>query len=59
MSQASLAEAMTEQGFPWHQATVSRIESGTQPLSLDETAALAAVFGVEVGSFLPPRAIAS
>lgn len=59
MSQVSLAETMAARGFPWHQPTVSRIESGKQPLGFSEAVALAEIFGVPLDWGLPPEAAAS
>jgi transcriptional regulator with XRE-family HTH domain len=55
ITQGALAEAMASRGFHWHQTTVSRIESGQQAAEFDETVALADIFGVGLGSFLPPE----
>ena len=46
MSQATLAKAMKGKGWPWHQTTVVRIESGVQSLGFGETVDLAQVLGV-------------
>ena len=53
MAQAALAAAMADREFRWHQTTVARIEAGTQHLSIEEAAALAEIFGVELGSLAP------
>lgn len=42
---ASLAEQMTERGFPFHRQTVQRIESGERSVKLDEALALAELLG--------------
>lgn len=49
MSQGALAEKMSEQGRPWHQTTVSRIEVGSQDLdSLEDVIALQGILGPEL-----------
>lgn len=47
MSQAALAKAMKDRGWPWHQTTVARIESGRQPLGFGETVDAADILGVK------------
>lgn len=46
MSQAGLAREMSERGWPWHQPTVYKIETGKQGVTLGEAADLAAILGV-------------
>jgi transcriptional regulator with XRE-family HTH domain len=46
ISQAALARAMKERGHSWYQATVHRVESGVQPVSIEEATGLAAILGV-------------
>ena len=46
ISQAALARRMKARGHPWHQATVHRVETGVQPVSLKEATGLAAILGV-------------
>jgi len=49
MSQGALAEKMSEQGRPWHQTTVSRIEVGSQELdSLEDIIALQGILGPDL-----------
>ncbi|MBA9003695.1 helix-turn-helix domain-containing protein [Thermomonospora cellulosilytica] len=48
LSQTELARRMADRGFPWHQVTVSRTESGERPIRLDEAAALAGILGLPV-----------
>lgn len=50
MTQVSLAEAMQERGFRWHQTTVARLEAGRQRLTMQEGATLAELFGVDLGA---------
>jgi transcriptional regulator with XRE-family HTH domain len=58
MSQADLAEAMTESGERVHQQTVLKIEKGTRPLKYAEAACLSNVLRVPMSAFLerPERA---
>jgi hypothetical protein len=53
MSQASLADDMTDRGFPWHQQTVTKVENGKRRAEWDEVVALAEIFSVQVNSFAP------
>jgi transcriptional regulator with XRE-family HTH domain len=46
ISQAALAKAMKDRGWPWHQTSVSRIEAGVQALGFGETVDLAQVLGI-------------
>jgi transcriptional regulator with XRE-family HTH domain len=46
ISQAAVADAMRDRGWPWHQTTVHRIESGQQMPGFGETVDLAHVLGV-------------
>jgi transcriptional regulator with XRE-family HTH domain len=46
MTQAELAQAMTERGWPWHQSTVARVESGRQSVRFSEAEVLAKILGV-------------
>jgi transcriptional regulator with XRE-family HTH domain len=48
ISQPELARRMVERGWPWHQSTVYRTESGRQPLKLGEAVDLARILGVTV-----------
>lgn len=43
MSQKALATAMAERGWPWHQSTVYRVESGHQVVKFAEAVDLAAI----------------
>lgn len=52
MSQHDLAARMTEAGFRWNQAKVSRIERDASVLRLDEARALAGVFGVTLNDLV-------
>ena len=38
-SQGDIAREMAERGWPWHQATVYKVESGSRPLRLGELGA--------------------
>lgn len=46
ISQVELARRMTERGWPWHQSTVYRVETGKQPVRFDEALDLADLLGV-------------
>ena len=43
VSQNALARLLSDQGFPFHQPTVARIEAGERGVSLNEAAAIAEV----------------
>lgn len=51
-SQEELASKMIEAGFPWTQSIVTRTETATRPVRVDEAAALAALFGVGVDELI-------
>jgi transcriptional regulator with XRE-family HTH domain len=51
-SQQEVAEKMRAYGYEWSQATVTRLESASRPIRLNELADLAALFGVPVMQFL-------
>lgn len=46
ISQTELARRMTDRGWPWHQSTVYRVESGRQAVRFDEALDLADLLGV-------------
>lgn len=46
LTQTALAELARSQGFPFHQQTIAKIESGERPLRVDEAARLAEVLAV-------------
>lgn len=48
ISQARLAQAMTDRGWAWHQQTVTKIEAGKQSLGHGEVTDVAAILGVSV-----------
>src|SRR5215217_7258380 len=48
MTQAQLAQELTRRSFPWVQQTVVRVESGSQPLKLEEAIAIAEILGVDL-----------
>ena len=48
--QDDLAHRMTEAGYPMHQTTVAKLESGSRPTNVGEIAALAALFDTPVGA---------
>lgn len=49
-TQDDLAKRMTSAGYQMHQTTVAKMESGARPTSVGEVAALAAIFGMPIGS---------
>ena len=51
MSQAALATAMTERGYPWHQQTVGRVEGGRQSVRFGEIEQLAEILRTSVDRF--------
>ena len=51
MSQAAVAEAMTERGHGWHQQTVGRVEAGRQAVRFSEAVDLAAIFRTTTDRF--------
>jgi hypothetical protein len=62
MSQDGLAARVSAEGkadeLSWHQSTVARVESGTQPLRLDEAAVIARIFSVPLERLLLPSGVA-
>jgi transcriptional regulator with XRE-family HTH domain len=50
-SQAALAKAMKDRGWPWHQTTVARVEGGRQPVGFGEVVDLAQILGVTPDRF--------
>jgi transcriptional regulator with XRE-family HTH domain len=46
MTQEDLAARMSERGFPFHQATIYKIEGGTRKVSIAEATALASIVGL-------------
>ena len=51
MSQSALAAAMVEKGWPWHQSTVYRVESGKQTVSFGEASDLAEILRTSLDRF--------
>jgi transcriptional regulator with XRE-family HTH domain len=54
MSQAELARLMRERGWPWHQSTVHRLESGKQAVGLGEGVDLAVILGTTISGLIQP-----
>lgn len=52
VSQADIAEKMTERGIKWFAQTVQKVENGSRTLRFDEAAALADCLGVEMWELL-------
>jgi transcriptional regulator with XRE-family HTH domain len=50
-TQDDFAKRVTAAGYPMHQTTVAKLESGSRPTSVGEIAALAAIFRIPIGSF--------
>jgi transcriptional regulator with XRE-family HTH domain len=64
MSQADLARAMAEYGYPVHQSAISKIEkpprTGPRAISIDEAIGFSKVFGIPLGELLlPPDALSN
>lgn len=53
-TQDELSRRMTAVGYPLHQTTIAKLESGTRPTSVEEMLVLGAVMGVPVSEFLEP-----
>lgn len=51
MGQRELAARMAEQGYPWHQNTVTRSESGGRTVTFDEAQALAGILRITTDRF--------
>jgi transcriptional regulator with XRE-family HTH domain len=47
LSQADVAQALTDWGVPWHQQTQQKVERGARPLRLQEAVGLAEVLRVD------------
>lgn len=56
LSQADVAQAMTDLGFAWTKSTTSEVEHSKRALQVDELLALAVVFGVAPTDLLDPMA---
>jgi transcriptional regulator with XRE-family HTH domain len=54
VSQAKVASEMRVRGWRWHQTTVGRVESGSQPLEVGEAFDLAEVLGVTLERLMAP-----
>jgi transcriptional regulator with XRE-family HTH domain len=54
-SQQEVAEKMRAYGYQWSQATVTRLESASRPIRVNELADLAMLFEVHVTQFLNPE----
>lgn len=54
-SQQEVAEKIRPFGYQWSQATVTRLESATRPIRLNELADLALLYGVPIEQFLEPE----
>jgi transcriptional regulator with XRE-family HTH domain len=54
-SQQDVAEKMQAYGYQWSQATVTRLESASRPIRLNELSDLAVLYDVPVTQFLEPE----
>jgi transcriptional regulator with XRE-family HTH domain len=54
-SQQDVAEKMQAYGYQWSQATVTRLESASRPIRLNELSDLAILYDVPVTQFLEPE----
>jgi len=54
-SQLEVAEKMRAYGYRWSQATVTRLESASRPIRLNELADLALLYGVPIEQFFGPE----
>lgn len=57
LTQGHLAAALKQDGLPFHQQTVQKIESGERPPRLAEAIAIARVLGVDLQDLLDPPAV--
>lgn len=56
LSQAGLVEAIRAAGIEgWHQTTLSRVEAGKRPVSIDEAIAIADILETDLGLFYAPQ----
>ena len=53
-TQAELADRLSAAGFPMHQTTIAKLESGARPTTISEAAALATIFAVTLDDMLGP-----
>lgn len=53
-SQAQLAERLTTLGYPIHETSIARIESGERKVSLDDALMITAVLGCQLAHLLAP-----
>lgn len=58
MSQDDLAQRMSDQGYKFHQNTITRIESGRRKVSLEEANQLAQAVGTTVDALSRPTGLA-
>ena len=56
-SQQEVAEKMRAYGYQWSQATVTRLESASRPIRVNELADLAMLFSVPATQFLDSRVL--
>ena len=58
LSQAELAQRLTESGGSFQQQTILKVEKGTRPLRFEEANHVAAALGVPMSELLGPSAMA-
>ena len=49
-TQEELARRLTDAGYSVHQTTIAKLEGATRPTDVAEAAAIAAIFGVSIGT---------
>lgn len=54
-SQEDVAQRMTKLGFSWRQSTVAKTEAADRPIRVNEAAALATIFAVNLGELVTPE----
>lgn len=57
MSQADLARAMTDMGYPFRQQTVADVEVGNRNVKLDEALALSRALGISIDNLVRPAGL--
>ena len=51
-TQEAFAERLAAAGYPLHQTSIAKLESGSRPTPLDEVGAIARIFGVDHAALL-------
>lgn len=55
LTQADVADMISDAGIPMHQQTIAKIETGTRSVSLDEATVIASAFGRPLNAFLKSK----